>query len=1243
MRKLRNILLLLTFVLPLSATETYFFKTLNARDGLTSSQVTCILKDSRGYMWFGTPAGLYRYDGYIFKHFQSDSQDGSSLPDSYILSIQEAIDRSLWIGTPAGYCIYHPDHENFERDMRQLFTNIGINYVPQINYIDRFHNIWCYMNGLGVFCYNMEKQMLYEFGYIGTSRGATGIPHGEVCSISECEEGALIVYTNGMVTCCDVREQQVVKWTTNDVSQRKLRNTKTLRAFADANDNIWLYGQGTLFFYDKKAKQWDLNIGNQLGLIGVGADFGINAMDGDKNGNIWIATTRSGLIRTNANTRIMEHTPLTTMVPSMLQSSPSIQSVYIDDTNLLWVGTAKSGVAYWGANIYKFNAQMNGDITAICKDANGNFVYGTSDHGIVGYDGQLASLKVTALAYTPDGSLWVGSRQNGLTRIANGKTRIYSTVEDSIRKTLIDDHVNALCTDKAGNLWIATEGGLQMYNIKMGTFSNYTRQNNKLKVNNVTSLHYSNDNTMLIGTSEGLTILNLSNSEVKHYTGNSTNLQKFTNNYITYVFKDSQGIIWLGTREGLNILNLEDDNLDILTEKQQLCNNNICGIAEGKNHNIWVSTSNGVCRIVMQRDHETGAYDYGLYNYTHSDGLQSNEFNMGSIFTTEDGEVIMGGLYGVNSANTLTDKEEAELPPVILTQLFIGEEEILPGHKYDDRVLLTQALNESSRIVLSSDQNTFTIKFGAGNYNQSERLQFQFWMEGLVFDWHNGDAMKHGVTFTNLGSKTYKLHVKAVSAEGAVSKQERVIEIVIEKPWYLQLWMLAFYAVVVIIIIYLWKIGLDKLRIIWRKKRELLNELAVQREEIKSASDDLRQPMARMTSIIMNLAERDSMLEEREQLNTLHSQMLQIITRVSDMQTALEHPEETARQQVNKHFELNSRGEMTLPDTVSDELTSEIRLQYRESPTSKFRVMFIDDNDDFIKFIDARLRYVYDFHSYNDIVKAASDIETTMPDLIICKQAMQPLTGSELCNQVKTNDTLDKIKFVLVLESKMNNQDLNDQSITLAADDYIEKPFNLQEAVMRFNKLLGIGDFKIASALIEGAETRMLEAHNSSMTTATESMDYGEFEVNDDNDADDEMRAVEVQFIRDEGAQDFEKVDMPDTSTMNTVDHKLITNIEQYVLQNMSRGQINLEEMARSMGMGVRPFFMKIRDITGKTPADVVKDIRLKHACLLLKRTNINMSELASNIGFATGEHFINTFKEKFGISPSEYRKKYRK
>ena len=69
---LKKILLLAVLLLPLSVRAEYVFKTLDARDGLTSSQVNCILKDSRGFMWFGTPAGLYRYDGYTFRHFQCD-------------------------------------------------------------------------------------------------------------------------------------------------------------------------------------------------------------------------------------------------------------------------------------------------------------------------------------------------------------------------------------------------------------------------------------------------------------------------------------------------------------------------------------------------------------------------------------------------------------------------------------------------------------------------------------------------------------------------------------------------------------------------------------------------------------------------------------------------------------------------------------------------------------------------------------------------------------------------------------------------------------------------------------------------------------------------------------------------------------------------------------------------------------------------------------------------------------------
>ena len=135
---------------------------------------------------------------------------------------------------------------------------------------------------------------------------------------------------------------------------------------------------------------------------------------------------------------------------------------------------------------------------------------------------------------TKDGSLWVGSKQNGLTRIKDGQSTIYSTARDSVRRTLLDDHINALASDKSGNLWIATEGGLQVFNPRMNQFSNYTKENGKIRTNSITALHYAaKGNNMLIGTSEGLIVLNISTGEMTYLTGNSTSLSKFTKE-ITY-------------------------------------------------------------------------------------------------------------------------------------------------------------------------------------------------------------------------------------------------------------------------------------------------------------------------------------------------------------------------------------------------------------------------------------------------------------------------------------------------------------------------------------------------------------------------------------------------------------------------------------------------------------------------------------------------------------------------------------
>ena len=133
------------------------------------------------------------------------------------------------------------------------------------------------------------------------------------------------------------------------------------------------------------------------------------------------------------------------------------------------------------------------------------------------------------------------------------------------------------------------------------------------------------------------------------------------------------------------------------------------------------------------------------------------------------------------------------------------------------------------------------------------------------------------------------------------------------------------------------------------------------------------------------------------------------------------------------------------------------------------------------------------------------------------------------------------------------------------------------------------------------------------------------------------------QAYEEEPQTESGETSLSDYSMLDAMDQQLLKNIEQYVMQNMSRGQISLEEMATAMGMGRVPFFHRIRNLTNKTPAELVRDLRLKHACILLKRTNINMSELATNIGFLTAENFINIFREKFGMTPLEYRLKHRR
>lgn len=1232
--------IIITFILAvtfncMSAENSMMFKVLDASNGLNSSQVNCVLKDMRGFVWVGTPAGLYRYDGYEFKNYQSSSREDNSLPNSCINSVQEDNNGNLWIQTASGTCVYDPNTDTFERDMRLVYGKLGMTEYPNSVFIDSRYNLWMIIKNKGVKAYNMIQKLMYDFTF---SDDAHGLPEGTIVSIGECRDGAVLVYDDGRLVCCDISHTQRIVWQANTIAGAKLRKSESLEVFADHMDNVWLYGRGTLMVYNKSADTWDTTIGNQIGMTGTHVDRSVNGMVGDRKGNIWIATDEYGLIKMNVNTREMMFVNLVNGYDQQKEHQRTpIQSLYVDDTDLLWVGTERSGLALGGTEIYKFTSERVGDVTALAQDGNGKLWYGTSDRGVVGYNGPIASMKVKALACTADGSLWIGSKRNGLTRVKDGKATMYSVEKDG-GKTIIHDAINALCTDKAGNLWIATEGGLQVYNPRMNTFSSYTRENGKLITNIVTSLFYGAGNNMFIGTNEGLVIQNLSSNARAAITGEKRGTKKFTNNYITQVIEDSRGLLWIGTREGLNIYDRETDHLDYLTDKEGLSNNCICGLTEDKNHNVWVTTSNGATRIVVQRNYEEGSFNYGLYNYNTTDGLLSNEFNAGAILTMNDGNILLGGLYGVSRIRTGSG-EKTNLQAVMFTSLYVGEEEIRAGHEYDGRVLLPFTINESTEIRLPNDKNTFTIKFSAGNYNLSERLMFMYRLEGRDESWRNGDPLLHGVTFTKLRTGKYTLHVKAISADGSVSDHERMMDIIIEAPWWLAWWMLLIYVAIIAVIVYLCVGGIRSIRSFISKKRAVIKELTIQREEIKAAADDLNTPMSRMTSIISDMAEKADDAKSKEQISSMHFQLLQIITRLSEMQSALEKPEDKAEDIAAEKLSLTTQGDATLVRVNDEEIiTSEVHTRRSDSITMNYTIVFIDDSPEVLNFVSAHLRNIYNVRMFDSTQKAAAVLEELHPDIVVCKQDMKGITGSEMCNAMKRSADMNSIKFVLMTEGVLTQAEMQNENITLSADDYLAKPFNVQETIMRFNKLLGLAPTEgIDDLLIEGKETRQLEGYNSSMTTASMS--------GDGTQTDDES----IEYLPLEEETPYENNSYKNDETigdysMNSAsDRQLMRNVEQYVLHNMGRGRLDLEEMATAMGMGNVPFYRKIKNITGKTPAEYVRELRLKHACTLLVRTNINLSELAINLGFVSAENFSSIFREKFGMLPVEYRESHRK
>ncbi|WP_053970121.1 hybrid sensor histidine kinase/response regulator transcription factor [Mangrovimonas sp. ST2L15] len=267
-----------------------------------------------------------------------------------------------------------------------------------------------------------------------------------------------------------------------------------------------------------------------------------------------------------------------------------------------------------------------------------------------------------------------------------------------------------------------------------------------------------------------------------------------------------------------------------------------------------------------------------------------------------------------------------------------------------------------------------------------------------------------------------------------------------------------------------------------------------------------------------------------------------------------------------------------LPKVKNEELVSATLIKDDESPT----ILLVEDNEEMLDFLSISLKPHYNIIKSDNAIKGLKLANEIIPDIIISDVMMSKMDGLELCKQVKENMVTNHIPVILLTAKTDLKSRL--EGLTLGADDYVSKPFNVSELLLRIKN--------------------RLELQKSQRETIFEELkllpNYSEEKNNK------------------------EKSD------------PFLLQVEQILENNLSNEQFGVNDLASSLNMSRTSLHRKIKALTNMTTGKIIQVYKLKRASTLLKE-NYNIAEVSYKTGFGSPSYFSKCFKETYGLTPTEY------
>jgi DNA-binding response OmpR family regulator len=265
----------------------------------------------------------------------------------------------------------------------------------------------------------------------------------------------------------------------------------------------------------------------------------------------------------------------------------------------------------------------------------------------------------------------------------------------------------------------------------------------------------------------------------------------------------------------------------------------------------------------------------------------------------------------------------------------------------------------------------------------------------------------------------------------------------------------------------------------------------------------------------------------------------------------------------------------------TDIIISESKTVPKQQHASKMPVvLLVEDNDDFRFYLKDNLKDTFFLIEASNGREGWQKALSQHPDIIVSDISMPEMTGIELCQKLKNDKRTSHIPVVLL--TALTGEAEQVKGLEIGANDYMTKPFNFEILLSKIKNLLTLRD--------------------------TYKRTY--------------KKQMDVQ--------------LQETPLQNE-DEKLLRSIVEYIELNMVNDSLSVEELSRQMNMSRGSLYNKVLMLTGKSPVEFIRSIRLKKAVYLLENSQMTISQICYEVGFNTPKYFTKLFKEEYNTLPSTY------